>query len=74
MQKFHLSAVPSLKVNVPCIEECFANLERKVIDRKMCLKYNIFILEVVQAWITPSKKRQRMIHHCGNGNFVVDGK
>jgi len=53
--------------------ECYANLECKVIDMKMSKKYNIFILEVVKAWHRPLKKRPRMIHHCGNGVFVVDG-
>jgi hypothetical protein len=41
---------------------------------KMAAKYNIFILEVIKAWITPSKKRPLTIHHCGNGVFTVDGK
>ena len=56
------------------IGECYANLECKVIDMSMAAKYNIFILEVVKAWIATSKKRQRTIHHCGNGVFMVDGK
>lgn len=73
-KKFQLTAEPAMHVNVPMIAECFANLECKVIDMKMTSKYNIFILEVLKAWKTSSKKRQRMIHHCGNGNFVVDGK
>lgn len=73
-KKFHLSAESALKVKAPIIAECFANLECKVIDTKMTSKYCIFILEVLQAWMTTSKKRQRMIHHCGNGNFIIDGK
>ena len=73
-KKFQLSAEPALQVKAPMIAECFANLECKVIDMKMTSKYGIFILEVVQAWMTTSKKRQRMIHHCGKGNFITDGK
>lgn len=45
-----------------------------VVDMKLTSKYGIFILEVLKAWMTTSKKQQRMIHHCGNGNFIVDGK
>jgi len=56
------------------IGECYANLECKVVDMKMAEKYNIFIVEVLKAWVTPSKKRQRTLHHCGNGVFTVDGK
>lgn len=73
-KKFNLTPIPASKVNVPMIKECYANLECKVIDMKMAKKYNIFILEVIKAWITPSKKRHLTIHHCGNGVFVVDGK
>lgn len=73
-KKFHLTQEKASQVNVPMIAECYANLECKVIDMKMAKKYNIFILQVLKAWITPSKKRMQTIHHCGNGLFVVDGK
>lgn len=72
-KKFDLTPQPCSYVDVPMINECFANIECKVIDAHMANKYNIFILEGLKAWKTPSKKRQRMIHHCGNGVFVVDG-
>jgi flavin reductase (DIM6/NTAB) family NADH-FMN oxidoreductase RutF len=73
-KKFQLTPKASTTINAPMIEECYANLECKVIDMKMSKKYNIFILEVLKAWITPSNKRHLTIHHCGKGNFVVDGK
>lgn len=73
-KKFDLTADPASEVNASIIAECFANLECKVIDTSMTTKYGIFILEVVKAWYTTSKKRQRTIHHCGNGNFIADGK
>ena len=73
-KKFDLTQEPASHVSPPLVAECFANLECKVIDMKMAEKYNIFILEVVKAWITTSKKRQRTIHHCGHGVFTVDGK
>lgn len=73
-KKFHLTPEPASLVKAPLISECYANLECQVIDVKMTEKYNIFILEVLKAWITPLKKRQRTIHHCGEGVFVVDGK
>lgn len=73
-KKFHLSPLPASQVKAALIDECYANLECKVVDMKMVAKYNIFILEVLKAWITPSKRRPRTIHHCGEGFFTVDGK
>ena len=73
-KKFNLSPEKASQVNVPLIGECYANLECKVIDIHMAAKYNIFILQVLAAWITKSKKRMRTLHHCGNGIFIVDGK
>lgn len=73
-KKFHLTEESATFVNAPIISECYANLECKVVDMKLAEKYNIFILEVLKAWITPSKKRPQTIHHRGNGIFIVDGK
>lgn len=73
-KKFHLTPVAASKVQVPMIGECYANLECKVVDAHLATKYNIFIVEVLKAWITTSKKRQRTIHHNGNGIFTVDGR
>jgi flavin reductase (DIM6/NTAB) family NADH-FMN oxidoreductase RutF len=50
------------------------NLECKVIDTSLVKKYGLFILEVVKGWVRTTRKRPLTIHHCGKGNFVVDGK
>lgn len=71
---FHLTPKPASCVNAPLIDECFVNLECKVIDMKMANKYNLFILEVLKAWIDPSKKQHQTIHHLGKGVFMVAGK
>lgn len=71
---FNLTPITASKVNAPLIEECYANIECKVVDTKMVAKYNMFILQAVKAWITPSKQRPLTIHHAGNGIFIVDGK
>jgi hypothetical protein len=39
----------------------------------MVQKYNLFVLEVVKAWIDPAQKRPKTIHHHGYGRFAVDG-
>jgi len=72
--KFGLTAVASSKVGAPRIEECYANLECKVVDTRMVARYNMFVLEVVKAWIDRSISEPRTIHHAGRGVFVVAGK
>jgi flavin reductase (DIM6/NTAB) family NADH-FMN oxidoreductase RutF len=69
-----LTPLPSDRVAPPLVAECFANLECRVTDTRLVAKYNLFILEVLKAWIDPRRKRPRTIHHRGYGNFVVDGK
>jgi flavin reductase (DIM6/NTAB) family NADH-FMN oxidoreductase RutF len=61
-------------VRAPLIAECFANLECRVADRRLVNRYNLFILEVVKAWIDPAQRNPKTIHHHGYGRFVVDGR
>jgi flavin reductase (DIM6/NTAB) family NADH-FMN oxidoreductase RutF len=70
---FGLTPVPGRRVRPPLIAECFANLECRVSDTRLVNRYNLFILEVLQAWIDPAQKHPRTIHHHGYGTFVVDG-
>ena len=44
-----------------------------MIDSQLVEKYNLFILEVLKAWIDPAQKHPKTIHHHGYGTFVVDG-
>ena len=71
---FRLTPEPASLVAAPLIVECYANLECKVVDMRMVTKYNFFILEVFKAWIDPSRKVPRTIHHLGRGAFMVAGK
>jgi flavin reductase (DIM6/NTAB) family NADH-FMN oxidoreductase RutF len=71
---FGLTPAPAKRVKAPLIDECYANLECKVVDTKMTAKYCLFILEVIKAWIDPSVKRPRTIHHLGRGSFMVAGR
>ncbi|MCL9684963.1 flavin reductase family protein [Legionella maioricensis] len=71
---FQLTPAAASMVAAPLIEECYANLECKVIDMKMVSQYNFFILEVVNAWIDPAEKQPQTLHHLGNGVFMVAGK
>ena len=73
-EKFGLTPIAAKRVAAPLIGECFANLECKVVDRRLVNMYNLFIVEVLQAWIDPSQKNPKTIHHHGYGKFVVDGE
>jgi len=71
---FGLTPVAAKLVRAPLIAECYASLECKVRDGKLVAKYNFFILEVIQAWIDPTRKHPRTIHHQGEGEFMVAGR
>jgi flavin reductase (DIM6/NTAB) family NADH-FMN oxidoreductase RutF len=72
-KKFKLLTEKASLVKAPLLSDCYVSLECKVIDTKMATKYNLFLLEVVKAWMRPSKTKPRMIHHAGYGKFIVDG-
>jgi flavin reductase (DIM6/NTAB) family NADH-FMN oxidoreductase RutF len=69
-----LTAANASQVKAPLITDCYANLECQVVDTRMVTKYNFFILEVIKAWIDPSRKEPRTIHHKGKGVFMVSGE
>jgi flavin reductase (DIM6/NTAB) family NADH-FMN oxidoreductase RutF len=71
---FGLTPKAAERVKAPLIDECYANLECKVVDTRMTAKYCLFVVEVIQAWIDPSVKHPRTIHHLGKGNFMVAGR
>lgn len=73
-QKFGLTPVRAARVTPPLVGECFANLECKLADSRLVNKFNLFILEVVKAWIDPAQKNAKTIHHHGYGKFAVDGE
>ncbi len=71
---FGLTKMPAARVQPPLIADCFANFECEVTDTQLVNKYNLFVLEVLKAWIDPAQKNPRTIHHHGYGKFVVDGE
>ena len=73
-KRFGLSASAASRVKPPLIDECFANLECRVVDSKLVPKYCFFILEVVKAWIDPARKGAKTMHHLGMGHFMVAGR
>lgn len=73
-KRFGLMAVPAKCVAAPLVAECFANLECKIANTRLVNQYNLFILEVVKAWVDATQKNPKTIHHHGYGEFVVDGR
>ncbi|RJX31949.1 MAG: flavin reductase family protein [Oxalobacter sp.] len=69
-----LTPLPAEKVSAPLIDECYANLECKVVDTRFVNKYNLFVVEVLKAWIAPLKEPAKTLHHLGGGEFLVGGK
>jgi len=72
-RKFGLTPSASSRVAAPCIDECHASLECRVADTRMVARYNMFVLEVLAAWIDRSVRQPRTLHHAGRGVFLVAG-
>ncbi len=71
---FGLTALPAKQVGAPLIAECFANLECRVVDTSLVKKYDLFVLQVIEAWRDTAQKSPKTIHHHGYGTFIVDGR
>lgn len=71
---FGLTPSPASKVKAPLIEECYANLECRVVDMSQVKKYNLFIVEVVAAHVVPTKKPLKTLHHITGKRFMVGGR
>jgi len=81
---FGLTRLPAAQVGAPLIGQCFANLECRVVDDALVERYNLFVLEVVQAWSDPAwpelastsaaRALPKTLHHNGDGTFRVPGE
>lgn len=73
-KEFNLTAVTGDKVKAPLIEECYANLECKLVDSHLVKEYGIFIFKVVKAHVPDTPKYPKTLHYRGNGLFMISGK
>lgn len=73
-ETFGLTPVKAALVDAPLISECYANLECRLVDKRLMNRYNFFVLEVVKAWIDPACKAPQTLHHRGRGVFMVAGE
>ncbi len=74
LKNLDLATSEASNVKPPLLRQCIANLECRVIDTSLVDRFNLFVLEVVAAWIDPGQRKAKTIHHCGYGAFVVDGR
>ena len=72
--RFGLTPLPAAHVRAPLIQECFANLECRIIDTTLVSRYGFFVLEVMAAWHDPARKDHPTLHHRGNGRFMLAGE
>jgi flavin reductase (DIM6/NTAB) family NADH-FMN oxidoreductase RutF len=70
---FGLTALRARTVSAPLVGECLANLECRIADMSLVERYNLFVLEVTHIHLNTEKAERRLIHHAGDGRFIVDG-
>lgn len=73
-EHFALTPVPAEVVSAPLVRECWANLECRITDRSWAQRYDLLVLEVLRIWIDNARQEKRLIHHQGDGRFIVDGE
>lgn len=72
--RFGLSRSAAEQVAAPLLDDCYASLECRVVDTGRVRRYEQFVLEVVAAWVDPTVKDPRTLHHRGYGKFMVAGE
>jgi flavin reductase (DIM6/NTAB) family NADH-FMN oxidoreductase RutF len=71
---YPLTPLPAKLVGAPLVGEAIVSLECRVRDTTLAQTYNMFVLEVVRAWINPALAEAPTLHHHGYGTFVLDGE
>lgn len=71
--RFQLANSPASQVAAPLLDDCYASLECQVVDTRMVRRYELFVLEVVAAWVDLGIQNPRTLHHRGYGRFMVAG-
>jgi flavin reductase (DIM6/NTAB) family NADH-FMN oxidoreductase RutF len=76
-------AAPASQVSAPLVEGCLGWLECRVIDRSLAEKFDLFVCEVVAAWVDDVVFRDgewrfpddehRTLHHMSAGKFFLTG-
>jgi flavin reductase (DIM6/NTAB) family NADH-FMN oxidoreductase RutF len=51
-----------------------SDLECRVADTTLVPRFDLFVVEVLAAWIDRTQRHPKTIHHRGWGTFAVDGR
>lgn len=70
----HFGLTPSAptKVQAPLIDECYANIECRVVD--IVNKYSFFVLEALKAHVPAQPEYPPTLHYRGDGVFMFSGE
>jgi flavin reductase (DIM6/NTAB) family NADH-FMN oxidoreductase RutF len=71
-ERFKLTPLEAKWVKAPLIQECYANIECRVVEH--IKRHGIFVVEAVAAWVNEKHKERRFFHAIGDGRFVADGE
>jgi flavin reductase (DIM6/NTAB) family NADH-FMN oxidoreductase RutF len=70
-ERFHLSHSPASQVAAPLLDDCYASLECQVVDTRMVRRYELFVLEVLAAWVDPAVRTPA---RCTTGLRALHGR
>ncbi len=73
-ERFKLTAEPGQAVSAPCLAECHAHFECRLVDDRLVEDYNFFVFEVVRARVAPEPVYPETLHYTGDGVFMVSGQ
>ncbi len=62
------------KVAAPLLRDCHASFECRLVDDRMVDDYNLFIFEIMKAYVATRPKHPKTIHYTGDGAFMVAGE
>ena len=66
-----LDVVPSAGVETPPIRECHASLEYRLVEAALVEVHDVFIFEVVRAYVAAEPEHPGTLHHTGDGVLMV---
>lgn len=74
-EMFGLTPATAKAVKAPLIEECYANIECKLIDTSLIASYSLFVFEAVHVHKSNSASPPQTFHYLGDGQFrILEGE
>lgn len=70
-EMFGFTPAPAKIVKSPLIEECYANIECKLIDTSLIATYSLFVFEVLYVHKSDTESPPKTFHYLGDGQFRI---